>query len=248
MSDALTCPNCSEVVPADNVNEDRLVAICPTCDHIFKFNVAGQVVPTKIEGSAPEKPKSKQKGKPVAAHPSRSLEVEDDMHTGGVIIRRRYGKGAQLGFLTFFTIFWNGFLVLWFWSAFASGAYSFAMFGSLHLAVGIGLAYYVLATRFNVTTLTADAQQVRVMTTPIFRHVPREFEAGNIEQVFVKRLNGKSNQYHVMVQTASDAEPQLLLHNVHSYQDALFVEQEVERLMGIVDERVPGEAVRQEYY
>lgn len=38
----LTCPECGERTPAQNINIERMAAVCPVCDTIFQFDPPGE--------------------------------------------------------------------------------------------------------------------------------------------------------------------------------------------------------------
>src|SRR5258706_16415190 len=66
------------------------------------------------------------------------------------IIRKWFGK--QFIFLTAFAIFWDGFLFFWYSNAVTRGNLVALLFPVLHLGVGFGLTYYVIAVWFNRST------------------------------------------------------------------------------------------------
>lgn len=71
------------------------------------------------------------------------------------------GFNISLLFLVPFTVVWNGFLVLWYTLAIASGNWIMAIFAIGHLAVGLGLIGTVLYILFGSQVLTITPREVR---------------------------------------------------------------------------------------
>ncbi len=38
----VTCPNCGETVPAEHINIQQMVAVCPVCDSVFSFDAPAE--------------------------------------------------------------------------------------------------------------------------------------------------------------------------------------------------------------
>ena len=70
----------------------------------------------------------------------------------------------------FFTLFWNGFMIVWYGIALSNllrGGWLMAAFGLLHLGVGLYLIYAILFSLFGKTKLTIDREQI-VITREVF--------------------------------------------------------------------------------
>lgn len=250
MPRTLDCPHCGSEVPAKNINIGRLVAVCPTCDTVFQFGSGGEAVAPSAPATPTATPyveKTKLKQKPRKVAPSRAIRTFDDTQTGGFEIHKRArssgNKGGMAG-MVFFTVLWDGFMVMWYGIAFSTGAWEMALFGTLHGAVGVGLTYWVLTYYFNVTRIAVTPAQVTVTTTPIYVHAPRRFDATHIDQFYVRstgyEVNGKPH-FEVMADILGE-EPQKVVGGFINYADAVYVEQEIEHYLGIEDMPVPGEA------
>ncbi len=73
------------------------------------------------------------------------------------------GWSLKLIPIAFFTIFWDGFMVVWYviaLSTFWQGGWIMAAFGLLHLGVGVFLLYCILFALFGKTRLTIDRQKI----------------------------------------------------------------------------------------
>ncbi len=248
MSKPLDCPNCGGDVPAKNVNIDRMVAVCPTCDMVFQFGGGGVAVPspTPTSVSSPYgKRKLKQKPRKVA--PSRAIRIFDDKETGGFEIHKRdrnAGRNGAMAFLIFFTLVWDGFMVAWFWIAFSTGELGMAAFGSIHGTVGVGLTYWVLSHFLNMTRIAVTQDEITVTTAPIYVHAPRRFSTEHIDQLYVKQTAYEANgnhHYEVMADVLGEGAKKLVGGFVN-YTDAVYVEQEIEYYLNIEDMPISGEA------
>ena len=69
-----------------------------------------------------------------------------------LIVSWRWWK-AQFVFLLFFCIAWDAFLLFWYFGAPSGGGLIFKIFPIAHVAVGVGLSYYVLTGFVNHTTI-----------------------------------------------------------------------------------------------
>ncbi|MEM1415265.1 MAG: hypothetical protein AAGH15_10205, partial [Myxococcota bacterium] len=85
-----------------------------------------------------------------------------------LVLTRRW-FGAHILFLALFTVFWCGFLVVWYGSALTQEDTPLMMvlFPLGHVAVGVGLAYYVLASFVNRTTVHATERSLTITKGPL---------------------------------------------------------------------------------
>jgi predicted Zn finger-like uncharacterized protein len=121
----VTCPNCRQVIPADDIALDKGWAKCVRCNEVFQL---AQLVPEYEAAAAP-----------AAKPPERPFDawVVTERDGDRLIIHvppmgMRAGTWAMLGFATF----WTGFIA--FWTAGASGL----LFGAKPGAVNIGFAAF----------------------------------------------------------------------------------------------------------
>lgn len=240
MSSPIVCPNCRGDVPERNVNGVRMVAVCPTCDTVFQFGDSKPTVATDDQHLPIHKPRK--------SVPSRALRTFDDPTTGGFEIhkqdRNAGAGGSNMGFMVFFTLIWDAFMVMWFVIALNTGAYGMALAGTLHGAVGVGLTYWLLAHYLNMTRLIVTQDEIRVITTPVYVHAPRRLATAHIDQLYVRQTeyaaNGK-HHYEVVADTL-DVGTVKVVGGFLNYADAAYVEQEIEQFLNITDAPVPGEA------
>src|SRR6187401_1885165 len=98
-SSQVQCPNCSAIVPGQNINIAALLAKCDLCSHVFQLPQA------EGTSSAIAEPSSR---------PSRPAGIVHDTGPGGELYLRRNWFTPALFFLLFFCIAWDSFLVFWY--------------------------------------------------------------------------------------------------------------------------------------
>jgi hypothetical protein len=178
----------------------------------------------------------------------RGLRVEDTV-TGFRITRRWFHP--IFVFLAFFSAVWLGMLAFFYATVFdGSTPGVVALFPILHVAVGLGLAYWTLCGFLNTTTVSAERGDVDVRHAPLPWPGGGTFAAADVAQVFVReklhshKNGGSSTTYEVHVLTRAGTAKRLL-SGLLDVDQALFVEQEIERRLRIADATVPGELARQ---
>lgn len=158
----LTCPECGETLKSDNINIQEMVAVCPTCDSVFRVNV----------------PEPKAKRRKVYQPHDLTLHEDETLHmafrTNFRLDRNEVFLSSLLGsvFLTFVT----GML-----QAKGELAAVTMMFGSVAL-----LCYYWMAlTVFNKThiDMTEDAICVSRQPLPTLFNQTREISLFGVESI-----------------------------------------------------------------
>lgn len=169
----MNCPKCDAEVPADDINLQSLVGMCRRCNEVFR-----------VLDQLPEKPAS-----PRARYPRpASIVVVEDGDSRAM--QYRWFKPVFL-FLLFFCIAWDSFLIFWYATAIAGpGNDGFGIimviFPILHVAVGIGLTYFVICGFVNRTVIgiTGDLFFVRHRPMPFFGN--KTLPAGSLREVYVE--------------------------------------------------------------
>ncbi len=236
----LSCPSCAADIPAASMNIAETIAVCPSCDTVFDFGFIG-------EQKAKKKAKRKQQ---QLLHPPKGLRITEK------------GDGFELSwrwfapfviFFTFFVVVWDAFLIFWYRMALGGtgfgGADSFdammLLFPLVHVAVGIGMTYHVLATYLNRTTVQVSSDRVRVHVAPVpYPWKNRTLSAADIEQAYVKKSvkhGRKSTTVNYEVRVRMFARREETLVSTDNPEFALFIEQEIEAYLGIEDAEVYGE-------
>lgn len=147
-------------MPEGEIRAARLVARCPSCeasirlarDELGGWRAVGHTPPAPPDGLTVE----------VDEPPREALEGYREIHQSrGRFRASRRWFSAKIIFLTLFVIVWDGFLVVWYAMALGldaqhgvSGPSLMALvFPLVHVAVGVGITWYVAAGWLNRTTI-----------------------------------------------------------------------------------------------
>lgn len=165
--------------------------------------------------------------------------------------------GLQFLFFAFFCVIWNGFLFFWYstattgvdWSAGAGGLKSDQLMTLLfpigHVAVGIGLTYFTLCGFLNRTTVNVSPREISVRHGPLPWFGNRTVPALQVAQIFREEIvrQGKNGTYtrYQLSAALKDNRKLKLLSGLDTPDLALYLEQEIERHLGIRDQAVAGE-------
>ncbi len=165
-------------------------------------------------------------------------------HGSHIEITRKW-FGSQFLFLTGFVIFWCGFLFFWYSSVPADAPLLMTLFPIGHVAVGIGLGYYVLAGWLNRTTIVASHQQLGVRHSPIPWFGAKDIAASDLKQLYAKEKvsrsrNSTSVTYEVRAVTHSGKNVKIV-SGLENQEQAFFIEQKIEHYLGIENVAVRGE-------
>jgi hypothetical protein len=175
--------------------------------------------------------------------PGRPRNVDFQHHGDHIEIVRRWFTGTIL-FMTFFLVFWDGFLIVWY-QLLPPQAPAFARyFPLLHVVIGIGFTYWVIAGWFNRTRILVGQGALSVRHGPIPWFGQHQLDTMTIRQLYAKehtRWNdgSKTVTYEVHVITRDNRDIKIL-SGLETSEAALFIEHEVERYLRIEDAPVKG--------
>lgn len=229
---ALQCPSCASPLREEAFDRDQGHVKCAYCGALMLIPVAGN------------RPAAFRERPPVPL-PDR-MELRHTPH--GIEITQRWFHVVVL-FLIPFCLVWDGFLVFWYTNALRSGApLAAALFPLVHVAVGVGLTYYTVACLVNKTRLTVERGEVVITHGPLpwfgYRRVPGVM----IDQLYAKShvthgKNGPRTDYQLCYVNTTGRHEKLHANHLTSDQ-ALYLEQQLEKALGIQDRAVPGELPR----
>jgi hypothetical protein len=154
-----------------------------------------------------------------------------------------------LFFMLFFCIAWDSFLVFWYSMAVGMDApWIFVVFPIVHVAVGVGITYSTLAGFINSTTVEVGQGNLRIAHGPLPWQGNQLLETADVDQLFCTRAATKSEDsdslsYNVMVRTKSGRNIKLV-SRLEELDQALYIEQEIERHLGVADRAMSGEVSR----
>ena len=165
----LHCPECGSPIPAADVDLSTGSAKCVRCDNVFTF---GTDAAARRPPAAPQHP---------AVRPAR-MSVDE---WGGIWTARwRWFSPVHL-FLAFFCAAWDSFLVFWYTMAFTdrNAPWIMVVFPIAHLAVGVGLTYFVLTGFLNRTTVRVAGGTLSVHHGPLPWRQPPSLDGHRIDHL-----------------------------------------------------------------
>ncbi len=229
----ITCRACHADVPSDDLNIELAIAKCARCGDVFGFA-------DEVANRAPVRKRA-----PIPT--PKGIEVVDN--GGEIVLSRRWFSVAYF-FFAFFCLVWNGFLVIWYGLALSAGdaALPMLLIPLLHVAAGVGLSYFTLCGFVNTTHITVRQGRLHVKHGPLPWPGGRSIETMTLDQLFCakkvhrSRKGGTSTSYLLKAQTRSGDTLKLL--TLHDETQALFLEQRLERVLGIQDRPMPDELPR----
>ncbi len=155
----------------------------------------------------------------------------------GIIIRQVW-LTWKIAPLALFAIVWDTFLFFWYSQVLSrpNPPFMAVFFPIGHIAVGIGLSYYVLAALVNKTDIVISGSGVRVTTGPAPWIGNKEVRIEEITDVVVRERSGNrgSTNYTVMYADHSRREKKLVASLSESDQ-AEFVAQTIRDSLGLGD-------------
>jgi len=243
----LTCRSCGANLHADDVNMTAGVAKCRYCQAVFAFGSAVGNPGSAAASDATAAAAPAERNRPEVDKPS-GFAIEEDPYR--FRITRRWLTWTIIP-LALFAIVWDGFLVFWYSvgiKELQSGdqmAWVMLLFPVLHLAVGVAITYGVITTLVNSTTIDVNDRELAIKHGPLWFPGNKTLPALDIQQLYCKQKisrtkNGTSVRYEVHAVT-NDGKDHKLLGGLNQQNHALYVEQQVERVLGLKDEAVAGE-------
>ncbi len=234
----ISCPACGREVDAEYVDLERGIAKCTGCDNVFSFGDKGGSSFLSLERPNIEMPKN--------------FQIDNGFE--GFVIRRKW-IGPEVYILIFVCLLWDVPLIFLILSV---KTFPFVMLP--HLIIGVGLTYVVLAHLFNTTTITINCDAISVRHAPVPAFGEKTIARAGIQQVYSKKTiispGWYALQYHpywlnsypyktcgvnVIVNGGGDIK---LIGGFCRKEDALFIEQQIEKYLGISNAPVPGELPR----
>jgi hypothetical protein len=229
----LRCKNCGAPLKPENVSVQLAIARCPHCDALFAL---GHTSHSPAAAAAVERLPVPMPKRFQVTDLGNRLEITHSWFT------------PLLFFLVFFCIVWNGFMIVWHLIAIFSGFWLMSLFGMLHTAVGVGLTYATLAGFINRTVIRVDQGMLEIAHGPLPWPGNKSLPAYEIEQVYCQETvhhgkNGTSRTYSVQLILKGNRR-ETLVKNLTDCDQAIYIEQELERFLNIEDRPVRGELPR----
>ena len=231
-----------------NLDENRiqLDTGLGTCDHCRTITSFAKELGLRESSAEPVEPRS-------AILQPEDVHVEDTA-THLRLSKRWYQPG--LFFLFFFCIAWNAFLIGWYAiGSSASMPFGFKLimmvFPIAHVAVGVGLTYKVLTGFLNRTVVEVLSHQLSLHHTPLPWKGNRTMATSEIKQLFCRKRRRSRNQQGVaafgnydLVVVLHSGKQVILVKGENDLDHLLYLEQQIEKRLGIKDQAMRHEAPR----
>lgn len=230
MQEKLSCPECRSAIQPDQININMLLAKCSDCGLVFSFEDRAPAPSPRTEASFQPKDRGE-----IPMPPG----IEAQALLSELNLQISWRNRAR-GFLTFFTIIWNLFVIPFAIFAILSGELQVLLFLSLHLLVGVSLLYLLLANLLNKTTIQVTRRKLFVehAPLPIPARGDREIDARDIRQLYVEEYvasttNGRPNIRYALY-ARLHAGPRLrLMKGLKNAEEGLYIEQQIEQFLDI---------------
>ena len=149
-------------------------------------------------------------------------------------------------FMAFFCIAWDSFLVFWYSMALGGNIiWLMVVFPVAHVAIGVGMTYTTLAGFLNHTTVTVDGELLTIRHGPLPWWGNQTLYTDTLNQLYTQQKTsgtseGTSFSYNLCALT-KDGRKFVLISRLPEKDQTLFIEQRVEKHLGIEHRHVPGE-------
>jgi hypothetical protein len=227
----LTCPKCHHLISGNDINIEKTIAKCSNCHHIFGFSHN-----SKIGGLVPEL---------IAPEGIEVLKLRSELDLS-LDWKKTTSKGGKT-FMLAFTFLWNLILLPFVLTILLSGNWSILLFISLHLAVGLGLLWYIAAVYLNKTSINLSRNHLRIRTVPIRFPFSKsgDYELSDIKQFYVSKYtastsNGVPNYAYALYAIMNNGDKVSMLRGMNR-ETQHYIEQELETFLGIQNIRVSEE-------
>ncbi|MDF1696815.1 MAG: hypothetical protein P1U56_13320 [Saprospiraceae bacterium] len=230
----LVCDACGSDILGEDININSSLAKCNNCqrvfsikeDHFFNEERVGRPEMIMPEGTD-------------VLQLSNSLDIRLDW-------LKSYARGT-LGFLTFFTVLWNGILAMFGAGALLSGSFTSLGFMSIHILVGLGLIYFLAMVYLNYTDIIVTSSHITISHRPIKSpfQKSKQIDVRDIDQLYVSKYvssttNGKPNYAYALYAILKTNSRKIKLVKGMNLETQLYLEQEIERFLKIEDRAVSG--------
>jgi hypothetical protein len=227
----LTCPRCNHLISGADINIEKTIAKCSNCQYVFAFShdsQTGDWVPEIIPPDGIEVLK---------------LRSELDLRLDW---KKTTSSGGR-NFLLLFTFLWNLILLPFLLMILISGNWGILLFMSLHLAVGLGLIWYLAGIYLNKTSILLAHHKLHIRTMPIRLPFTKkgEYNLEDIAQFYVSKYtastsNGVPNYAYALYAILKNGDTVSMLRGMNR-ETQHFIEQELENYLGIPNVVVSGE-------
>jgi hypothetical protein len=229
------CKRCESVVSETHINREEQVANCQRCGALFSLRNLDYVAKAKNTKSL----------KPEVFEIPKGIDIEKYSFELKIIYK---AQGFSKYFLTLFSLFWNGIVGIFVLISLFSGSYEILLFISIHLAIGIGMAYYTLSLYLNKNKIIVNSNGLSTTYGPMrfpFRK-DQSVAITDINQIYCRKysmgtVNGVPQYGYKVALLKNDGQAISIMKALKTYQHALYLEQQIESYLKIEDKAVAEE-------
>jgi hypothetical protein len=230
---ALKCPSCASAIRDSDYDHGRGMIRCGYCKALM--------LPP---------PQNRTSSMGYRHRPEIPLPARMNLETtvGGLKITRRWCSWVVL-FLILFCIVWNSSLAFWFGMLPKMNVpVVFTLLPMLHVAAGIGITYFTLASIINKTVIAIDRGTLGISHGPLPWPGRRRIDTNLIDQLYCKEIvrhgeDGPIVSHELWVALKNGHSSKLIGAGLNVDQ-ALYIEQQIERFLGMEDKPMSGEVQR----
>lgn len=244
-----TCRACGAPMVEDALEARLGVATCSSCQAVYDR-----------WGGSPSAPRGPDRPEPGRDRPRVALPEGMTVQPsfGRLHVTWRWFSWLRVPLLLF-AVLWDSFLVFWYIIAFfahralsATGdelpALAMFLVPLAHVAVGIGVTYAAIANLVNVTEIIVERGTLSLRHRPLPWYPRPTLATADLAQLYVARRVRRSKKGTTIrfdLRAISEAQGDLLLlAGLTDLEQALWLEQEIERHLGLTDRAVEGEVQR----
>lgn len=244
---AVACPSCGTTLRPADMSLDTMAARCPGCNALVDLR---GVVPDPAHAPRATRVLAPAAGADAADALPVPLPAGIHVQERGrdLVIVRRWFSWIYI-FLLFFCVVWDGMLVFWYALVFSGESpLVFKLFPLLHVAAGVFITYFTIAGLVNRTTFTIERDRLSVRHAPLPWRGSVDIPAASLEQLFcteqvIRGRNGVTLRYGVDA-VLKDGRHLKLATPLDVREQAMYIEQAIEKHLGIKDRPVRSEMAR----
>jgi hypothetical protein len=218
----LTCPTCGKPFAPGQVNLALGVASCEPCGQVHDLSRRAATHPLAHR---------------TPADPEGLVVVDGESPAVSYAWR-----GWALLFLVLWCTIWDSAMLVVVGGAVSQGEWEALLFSSLHVAAGLGVTYLTVALAINHTEIRLRGDELHVSHGPLPWWGERLLSRRAIEQIYVIEDRGsKGSRTYSVHARLTPGHPVRLVHGLSSAGRARFLEEWLEKRLGIADAPVSGE-------
>lgn len=229
----LHCRVCAAEIPAANINLDNLVAKCANCNAVY--GIAGEL---GMASGGKDKATAIRAEVPMP----QGIEIKDEFDK--LVIRREWFSW-KIFTMVGITLVVDFVIVATFVGAAETFQPILVLVMLPFVAVALVLTYLSLASFVNITTITVTPQEIDVRHRPLPMLGLQTLPASHLAQLYCVQkaayyVNNRPVYAYDVCAILNNQRRESLLTGLDSIEQALYIEQEIERYLQIEHRPVPG--------